>query len=395
MPPSSGKVTNAMELSDLQTHIRTLITLEADEAPIISCYVHCAIGRNGSGDPLFEQRVRAIRKVLGGQPLDHFEEAFERIMRYLTTEVRLATQGVATFARAGTQPFFLGLQFQVPLPDRLSVGSTPDIYHLVELKDTYHRYVVLISTEERARILEVNLGAITREVWAERPELRERVGREWTREHYQNHRRDRGKRFLKEKFEILEKLMAAGGHTHLILAGNPRMTARIRNCLPKHLQAKLIDVVPASANARVADVVEATLSTFIDREQQESLDAVAELMSGLRRGGLGAAGTAATLEALRQGQADLLVMARDYEPGPAWGCTHCGWANAMTSRPDRCAECDSSEMQSVNLKEVMVKLAERQSLEVEVVEHSDVLMDLGGVGCLLRYATPEPSRSAL
>ena len=33
----------------------------------------------------------------------------------------------------------------------------------------------------------------------------------------------------------------------------------------------------------------------------------------------------------------------------------------------------------------MVKLAERQSLEVELVQHSDVLMGLGGVGCLLRW----------
>lgn len=203
---------------------------------------------------------------------------------------------------------------------------------------------------------------------------------------------DRGERFLKEKIEMLEKLMAAGGHTHLILAGSPRMTARIRNYLPKHLQAKLIDVVPASANARVADVVTATLSTFIDREQQESLDAVAELLSALRRGGLGAAGTAATLEALRRAQADVLVMAREYEPGPAWSCRHCGWADAMSSPPERCAECESSEVQSANLKEVMVKLAERQSLEVEFVRHSDVLMDLGGVGCLLRYATPEQDR---
>jgi len=383
-----------MELSQLQTHLRTLITLEEDEAPIVSCYVHRAIGRNGSGPPLFERRVRAVRKVLGGEQLDRFEEAFERIQRYLSTEVRPTTRGVATFARAGTQPFFLGLQFEVPLPDRLSVNSTPDIYHLVELKDTYHRYVVLISTEESARILEVNLGAITREVWAERPELRERVGREWTHEHYRNHRRDRGERFLKEKIGMLEKLMAAGGHTHLVLAGSPRRTARIRNCLPKHLRAKLIVVVPTSANARVADVVEATLSSFIEREQQESLDAVAELVSALRRGGLGAAGTAATFEALRRGQTDVLVMAREYEPGPAWSCRHCGCADAAASPPERCPECDSCEVQSTNLKEVMVKLAERQSLEVEFVRQSEVLMDLGGVGCLLRYATPDQNRWA-
>lgn len=388
MTLASGAVSHAMELSQLQTHIRTLITLEEDEALIVSCYVHRDVNQKAPSTP-FEGRLRMIRKALAGQELDDFEERFGRIQHFLATEIRPTTRGIAIFARAGKHPFFLGLQFQVPLPDRLSVSSTPDIYHLVELKDTYHRYVVLISTEESARILEVNLGAITREVWAMRPELRERIGREWTREHYQNHRRDRGERFLEEKIEILDKLMAAGGHTHLILAGSPRMTARIRTCLPKHLRAKLIDIVPASASARVEDVVEATLSSFIEREQQESLDAVAELVSALRRSGLGASGTAATFEALRRGQADVLVMAREYEPGPAWACGQCACAGAATSPPERCPECDSREVQSANIKELMVKLAERQSLEVELVQHSDVLMALGGVGCLLRYATPD------
>ena len=386
---SNGVVAHAMELNELRSHIRTLIKLDETEAPIISVYVHRGVGRNGS-NPTLERRARAVRRVLNGQAVGHFEEAFERTQRYLATEVRPTTQGVAMFARAGTKPFFLGLQFEVPLPDRLSVNSTPNIYFLVEMKDTYHRYIVLISTEESARILEVNLGAVTRELWAERPELRERVGREWTHEHYQNHRRDRGELFLKEKIDILEKRIAAGGHTHLILAGSPQVTGRIRNRLPKHLQTKLVDMVPASAHARVADVVSATLSSFIEREQQESLDAVAELVSAVRRGGLGEAGTAATHEALRRGQADVLVMARAYEPGRTLRCRKCGWIDATFSSPERCPECESSELQSANLKEVMVKLAERQSLEVEIVQDSDVLMALGGVGCLLRYAATEP-----
>ncbi len=380
-------VSHGMGLDQLRLHIRTLIALEPTEAPVISCYVHSAVERNGSEPSLFDGRVRTMRKVLTGQERDDFDAAFESVQRYLDTEIRPMTQGVAAFARAGSRPFFLGLQFQVPLPDRLSVNTTPDIYHLVELKDTYHRYVVMISTEEKVRILEVTLGSITRELWAERPELRERVGREWTREHYQNHRRDRDERFLKEKLELLDRLMAAGGHTHLILAGSPRLTARVRNRLPRHLQAKLVDVVPASERAHVADVVTATLSSFIDREQQESLDSVVELVSALRRGGLAAAGTAATLEALRRSQADVLVMACAFEPGPAWRCSHCGWAGALSPQPDSCPDCNSSGLQSANLKEVMVKLAERQSLEVKIVRHSDLLMALGGVGCLLRYAT--------
>ena len=380
---SSGAVAHAMELEQLRSHIRRLITLEEDEQPVVSCYAHHAAGRDGS--LLFERRLDAIHKVLGRQELDHFDEAYRRIQAYLATEVRTTTRGVAVFARAGARPFFLGLQFQVPLPDRLSVNSTPDIYHLVELKDTYHRYVVVISTEESARILEVNLGAITREVWAKRPELRDRVGMDWTHEHYQTHRRDRKEAFYNEKIEIIEKLMSAGGHTHLILAGSPSMTARLRASLPSHLLAKVVDVVPATSSTHVADVVESTLSSFIEREQRESRDAVAELASAVRRGALAAAGTAATYESLRRGQGDLLVMAREFEPGPAWTCGHCGWAKVMHARCDHCPECHSRDLQSANMKELMVKLAERQALEVELVQHSDVLMGLGGVGCLLRW----------
>jgi protein required for attachment to host cells len=265
---------------------------------------------------------------------------------------------VAAFARGGNRPFFLGLQFQVPVPERLSVSPTPDVYHLVELKDTYHRYVVLISTAESARILEVNLGAITREVWTERPELRERVGREWTQAHYQDHRRERGERFAKEKVELLERLMDGGGHTHLILAGNPRMTAQIRKHLPKRLLDKLVDAVPASGNARAEDIVEATLATFIDRERQESLDAVAELFAAIKRGGLAAAGTK-TLAALRRGQADVLVMGKHDALGPAWTCRKCGWVEAISARPESCGLW-LEQAQDREPREVMVRLAERQ-----------------------------------
>ena len=389
---ASGALGVDIDLNQLRRHIRTLLTLDETEAPMLTCYVNRSSGLNGSMPPQLDQRVHAIRKALHEQDLTCFETALGRIREYLGTEVRRQTRGIAVFARAGTRPFFLGLQFQVPLPNHLSLNTTPDIFSLVELKDTYDRYVVLISTEHWARILEVNLGAVTRELWSERQELRERAGREWTHEHYQNHRQGRGEQFFREKIELLEKLMAGGGHTHLILAGSPQMTARLRESLPRHLKAKLVDVVNASANAPVADVAVATLSSFINYEQQESLDAVAELASAVRRSGLATAGTSATLEALRRGQADVLVMAQAYEPGWAWNCADCGRAAAAPAAPLSCPSCKSRAVQSENIKELMVKLAERQSVEVEFVQASDALMDLGGVGCFLRYATPEPDQ---
>ena len=71
--------------------------------------------------------------------------------------------------RLATKPFFLPLQFRAPLPNWVAVGSTPNIYHLVELKDTYDRFVVTLP------------------LCKERPERRKRMGREWTRAHDQSH----------------------------------------------------------------------------------------------------------------------------------------------------------------------------------------------------------------
>ena len=49
----------------------------------------------------------------------------------------------------------------------------------MELKDNYHRYVVLLARPDRACILEVNLGAATIQAWINKPDLRTRVGQEW------------------------------------------------------------------------------------------------------------------------------------------------------------------------------------------------------------------------
>jgi protein required for attachment to host cells len=345
-----------MELKNLHQHIRTLATLEETNSPVISYYLNRESNELANRVRLTE-RGWVLRQSLWGQACHDFEAAMNQVEEYLDHELLPEARGVAIFARVNQGPFFLPLQFRVPLLNWLNVTANPNIYHLIELKDTYHRYVVMISTEESARILEVNLGAVTEELWRERPDLRRRVGREWTREHYQNHRRAQTDRFIKEKIKVLEQLMAAGGHTHLILAGNPQMTARIRKALPKHLADKLIDTVVATPKDNISDVVAVTLSQFIDQEEQESLALVETLYHEIRTGGLALVGPDACREALERDQVDVLVLAR--------------------------------EMPNQSLKEELVRLATRNDCQVEVVNDSAILMGYGGAGCLLRYLLPE------
>ncbi len=369
-----------MDIEKLRVHIRALIMLEETAAPVLSCYLDLEAGYR----EFLDARVRVLRKGLRWAARPAFEEALSRVEIFLASERWPGAKGAAVFARGGERHFLLPLQFQVPLPNRLSVDYVPNVYELVELKDTYHRYVVLIAMADSARILEVNLGEVTLDLWTVHPELRERVGSGWTREHYQVRRRDRADRFFKEKIAVLDRLMSQGGHTHLILAGNPRIVARVRESLPRHLAEKLVDVVPAPANARTADIVAATLSTFVEHEAQESLETVALLLREIRRDGLAVCGTAPSLEALARGQADLLVMAGTYLPPAGWGCRACN-ALDVGAAPAACPQCGERQTRAADLKEQMVKLAERNACNVEIVRHSDPLMELGGVGCLLRY----------
>ena len=84
--------------------------------------------------------------------------------------------------------------------------------------------------------------------------------------------------------------MRSGGHSHLILAGDPQITARIRHNLPESLASKLMDIIPATRQDAQADIVTATLSTFIEQEEQESRSTAARLIQTIRTQGLAVVG---------------------------------------------------------------------------------------------------------
>lgn len=385
--PRSGKGSN-VNMEELEEHIRTLATLEESDAPVTSCYLN--VGRGPSGFRwALNERVQLLRRSLSGQALGQFEEALDNLEAFLSDGVSIRTRGVAIFARAGSRPFFLALQFDTSFPNWIAVGSTPNIYHLMEMKNNYERYAILLVTETSARIIGVNLGAMTERVWRAHPELRGRVGREWTKEHFQDHRRARTNQFIHDQIRCLESLLSACGYGNLILAGDARIIAAVRRALPKHLAARLVDVAPAAANDRVPDVINSTLQSFLQHEEVESHAIVEKLITQIHTQGLAVAGTRATMQAFRAGQADYLVVGRDYDPGLGWECHGCGRVETESPQPDACPECRSRDLRQFRIRAEFVRLAGELGCGVEVVEHSDALVNLGGVGCLLRFLAPE------
>jgi rubrerythrin len=377
-----------VDIQTLQRHVLTLVTLKETDAPVVSCYLNLET-RPDAARRLLDDRVRLLRKTIPLPQRDSFEQAWTRIDSRLAAGFRAESLGAAVFSRGGDQEFFLDLEFRVPLPNWIAVNATPNIYHLVELKDTYHRYVVVLMNEDTTRILEVHLGSVTEAAWAKRPELRARVGRGWTQAHYQSHRRELSHQYANKIARFVDGLMSESHYGHLILAGAPKMTALLRQALPKHVASKLVDVVPASANDRTSDVVSATLASFVEEEQQESLAAVEKLQKEICSHGLAVAGSRASLRALKCRQVDLLVMATEYVPEPAWICEDCEAAEVQPSRPAVCPICGCKKAHELDLKEELVRRAELTGCSIEIVHDSEVLMRLGGVGCLLRFLSPD------
>jgi protein required for attachment to host cells len=369
----------------LRGHIATLACVEETAAPFVSCYLNLEQGKR-SYDKVLEARASAVRSTLDKSAHTDFDAAMHEIKTYLAEKVRPDAKGVALFSRhlrAGG--FFLAMQFAAPLPNWMAVYNVPNLFHLMALKDTYHRYIVLLATRAWVRILEVNLGAATIQAWTEQPALRERVGREWTKEHYASHSRERTSRFLKEQIDLLRHLMAEGGHTHLIIAGDPKLTGELRRALPSALLFKLIDTIPAASRDAQDDVVTATLSAFVEWEEQDSQAIAARFVKGIRTQGRAVAGAAACLEALRQRRVDTLLVAQDAPSQRGWICATCYAIRIEQTAPDVCAECGKNAVRLIDPMAELARLAGQQDCPIEVVAHCDPLMALGGVGCLLRY----------
>jgi protein required for attachment to host cells len=364
-------MTHLTTLDELQQHITVLASIDETDAPFISCYLNLEDGPD-SWRKTLDDRAGILRRILKGNDLADFEEAMGKIEAWLATELLPEAKSAALFVRGNFGgAFMLPMQFAAPLPNWIAV----------------HRYVVLLAEPQRACILEVNLGAATTRAWINQPDLRTRVSSEWARTHYQVHQAHRGDRFVHEKIAILEQLMHAGGHTHLIMAGDPAITAQVRQSLPQDLADKLVDVIPADERDQQGDVVMATLSSFIEHEEQESRSVAERLIEGLRSQNLAVAGSVDTLDALLWGEVDTLVMTSDYQPDPGWTCTACRAIGTETPETSVCPQCGKSAVRPMDVREALLRLAGQLERPVEVVEHADALMSLGGVGCLLRTHT--------
>lgn len=362
-----------MDSQRLRFHLDQLACIERSDVPMASCYMDlCDI----------EGFFKAFAIASKGQGLsgDAVRRTQPVVQRLLLKED--GCRSIALFHREGAEPWSMALRFRAALPNRVSAAWTPAIYPLVELADTFEPHAVLLVAGNWARLIEAACGEAGRELNVRRPDLREREGREWTKEHYLNHQRERFHQFCNQVVSALERFMSESGLSQFILAGRPRVTSAVCESLPRGLAGRLIDTIEASPSMGTEELISMTHELFARREAEDSLAMAGRLEKELRAGGPAVAGAAASIEALRRRRAGILVLARDYEFGSVSICENC--KAVLHAGPRKSCPLCMAAVREVDFREELARLAARSGCVIETVAGSESLRSIGGAGCLLR-----------
>jgi hypothetical protein len=145
------------------------------------------------------------------------------------------------------------------------------------------------------------------------------------------------------------------GAREIVLTGETRALARLRQQLSPHVASLLVTqprtLEPDAAQTHVQDIVAPFLAQARVERHRSLLD---QLVEGVRANGLGVVGLEQTQRALHQGQVDVLLLMEGAPLTP-------------------------------ETRNELIAWASKTDATTQIVEQSELLERLDGVGALLRY----------
>lgn len=198
---------------------------------------------------------------------------------------------------------------------------------------------------------------------------------------YQRHTDNYYLLHAKEVVDMLERVVREEHPDHIILAGDEVIVPLLRDQLPPHLAAKVIDVLRLDIRTPEHEVLNATLETLQDHNIHTDAERVRRLLDECGAEGLAVVGVHDSLEALFRGQVDeLLVSASAAE----LVCEEEEIA-IMSAIADAGNRMRDHREPHVVAADLLVRQARRTGARTIFIEDTALLASVGGCGVLLRY----------
>ena len=344
----------------LAEQIASLAAFAPTELPVISLYLNTQSddhGRDHFASFLKKELHTRARTFAPQSPARaSFLRDVDRIEKYLATELRPSTNGLALFACAGAEDFFEAVQLNAPLEQHeIYVDHQPHLYTLALANEQFPRYAAVVADTDSARLFVFGLSSTVSENQVESPKMSRTQAGGWSQARYQRRMENNHQQHAKEVLEVLDRVVRKEKIQYIVFAGDQVVIPLLQKQLSPFLAAKVIDVLRLDIHTPERQVLEATLAAMRRQGAKDDSEKVEHLIGDYRSGGLAVVGVADVLAALAKGQVEEVLLST------------------------------SSTGEIEKMSETILAQARQTGARFRLIEDSTLLAEVGGVGASLRY----------
>ena len=285
------KTTTALE-TPLREQLDRLAAFEPTELPVLSLYLNMAPDEHGKDRyaPFLRKAFPERMRTLKGDARKSFERDVERINSYLG-KVRASANGLAIFACAGHNDFFEAVELDVPLDNHwLYIASVPHLYPLARLNDQHPRYAAMLVDTNSARIFVFGMGNTQAREAVTNVKTRKTTMGGWSQARYQRHIENFHLHHMKEVVDVLDRVVRDEKINHVVVACDEVARPLLTEQMPKHLAAKVIDMMKLDVHTPEHSVLAETMEALRHKDAETDAERVQRLMDSWHAGGLGVVG---------------------------------------------------------------------------------------------------------
>jgi peptide chain release factor subunit 1 len=353
----------------------------ADRTAPDRCFV--SLYHNGAEDRSWLDRrldASTLLQTPTALEAENLEETLEMVREHVR-ETPMHSEAEALFA-CWADDYLETVEIEVPVEPRIVVDSSPFVLPLAEIADEFETWCVALVDHDAARLFEIS-GLEIEEVDRAAGDITNHVkAGGWSQQRYERRREKQIDDFCDDIADRLDELVGDGEPCdRLVLSGDEQLLRRLEDALPPRLQKHLVGSSVLETELAANDVFDALEPVYEEAERADERELLDAIQTHQFRDGRAAIGPGETLDALRSGRVQTLLIDRESDIEGV-RCRECEWLHHEST--DTCPVCEGETFE-IDLDNELVELASRTDAAFEVADPMDQLSAWGGVAALLRY----------
>ncbi len=326
---------------------------------------------DGRDTKFIQHRKKAIQSVLEHTELRNFSRTMKKIMTYLRKN---KTADIAIFA-SDVHDFFEVVSLPVTVENTLIVDTSPYIRPLAEFADEWQAYALVLLNSNHAKIFTFSCGEIAEEEELSVDVMNKHKKGGMSQLRFQRLRKGSIRAFLDDVVEEVSKV----AEEDILLAGPGEVKREFYAMLPRKLQNNVIAVIDIDMNNE-HELFRESHEIMVEKSKEVHTKLLGLIKKEILKDGLAVHGIKDTVDAVGNGQAEALLVERDYRVR-GWKCEHCQLVDTGIS--ESCPVCGNRTAE-VDVVEELIEFAENTDSIVEFTSNEDI-KKIGHVAALLRY----------